>query len=112
MDKLKKYKKAIVDFLHEYAAYYADDPSPIETHIIADRETDNYLILRTGWHRGRFFHYLLFHILIKNEKVWLQQNNTEDMIGDSLVAHGIPKTDIVLGFQPEAIRPATGFGVG
>ena len=109
MDKLAKYEKAIMSFLEEYAAYFSNDPSGIETYIVADKERKHYQIVRTGWHEGRFFHYMLFHILLKNGKVWLQQNNTEDLIGDDLIAHGIPKSDIVLGFQPEEVRPLTGF---
>lgn len=112
MGKMTKYEKAILNFLEEYASYYADDPSGIDTYIIADKERKQYQIVRTGWHEGRFIHYMLFHILIKDGKVWIQQNNTEDLIGDDLVKHGIPKTDIVLGFQPEEVRPLTGFGTG
>jgi hypothetical protein len=112
MDRLTKYQRAIMSFLETYAGYFSNDPSGIDTFIIADKERDHYQIVRTGWHEGRFFHYMLFHIQIRNGKVWLHQNNTEDMIGDDLVAAGVPKTDIVLGFQPEEARPLTGFGVG
>lgn len=111
MDKIAKYEKAILDFLKEYAGYYGDDPSGIETFLIADTERKHYQIVRSGWTEGRFVYYLLFHILLKNGKVWIQQNNTEDLIGDDLVRHGIPKSEIVLGFQPEEVRPMTGFGV-
>lgn len=111
MAKLTSYQKAIMNFLEEYAGYFASDPSGIETYIVADHERKHYQIVRTGWNRGRFFHYMLFHLIIKKNKVWLQQNNTEDLIGDDLVKHGIPKRDIVLGFQPEEVRPLTGFGI-
>lgn len=112
MDRLKKYEKAIMNFLETYASYFSNDPSGIETYIIADRERKHYQIVRTGWHEGRFFHYMLFHLHMKDNKVWIHQNNTEDMIGDDLVACGVSKADIVLGFQPEATRSLTGFGVG
>jgi hypothetical protein len=112
MDRLISYEKAIMSFLEEYASYFTNDPSGIETYIIADKERKHFQIVRTGWHEDRFFHYMLFHILIKNGKVWLLQNNTEDMIGDDLVRHGIPKSEIILGFQPKEVRPLTGFGVG
>jgi len=40
------------------------------------------------------------HLDIKNEKVWIQINNTELDIGQALVEMGIAKEDIVIGFQP------------
>jgi len=46
----------------------------------------------------------MLHLEIKNGKVWVQQNWTEIEIGKELMARGIPKTDIVLGFLPESMR--------
>lgn len=111
MDKVTRYEKAVLAFLEEYAARYKADPSGVETSIVADRERKHYQIVRTGWAHGRFIHYMPFHLQIKNGKVWIQQNYSEDLIGDDLARFGIPKQDIVLGFQPEEVRPLTGFGV-
>ena len=36
---------------------------------------------------------------IKDEKIWIQQNLTEDLVATELVEKGVPKHDIVLGFQ-------------
>ncbi len=109
MEDLKKYEVAILDYLHSYAQAYADDPSGIETFVVADREHHHYQLMRVGWNRDRYFHYCLIHIDIKNEKVWIRLNETEEMVGDELVERGIPKSDIVLGFQHEELRPYTGF---
>ncbi len=111
MDKLIQYEKVVLAFLEEYADRYKADPSGVETFIVADREHRHYQIVRSGWSHGRFIHYMPFHLRIKNNKVWIQENNSEDLIGDDLVRLGIPKHGIVLGFQPEEVRPLTGFGV-
>ena len=34
----------------------------------------------------------------KNEKIWIQQNNTECLVADYFTDRGVPKSDIVLGF--------------
>ncbi len=51
------------------------------------------------------------HLDIKNEKVWIQINNTELDIGQALVEMGIAKEDIVIGFQPVYIRQISGYAV-
>jgi hypothetical protein len=44
--------------------------------------------------------------------VWIEHNGTDAQIGEELVAAGIPRSDIVLGFQPAEVRPLTKYGVG
>jgi hypothetical protein len=48
---------------------------------------------------------------IKNGKIWIQHNGTEDPIASQLVAKGVPKEDIVLGFHSPNRRQYTGFAV-
>jgi hypothetical protein len=112
MDKIKKYELAIVDFLSAYAtAAYGDDPSGLETQVVIDRENHHYLLVRVGWDGDRHLFYCPFHIDIKVGKVWINVNNTEEMVGDELVKRGIPKTEIVLAFHPQDKRKYTGFVV-
>lgn len=50
-------------------------------------------------------HGCLLHVEILGDKIWIQRDGTEDGIADELVAAGIPKSRIVLGFHdPEARR--------
>jgi hypothetical protein len=44
--------------------------------------------------------------------VWIQYDGTNRPVADELIEAGIPKEDIVLGFQPAEVRPLTGFAVG
>lgn len=52
-----------------------------------------------------------FTLDIKNEKIWLQWNGTEDDIAEILVENGVPKEDIVLGFQSPFMRQFTDYAV-
>lgn len=112
MDKIKKYESAIINFLSSYAEeMYAQDPSGLETQVVIDQKNAHYLLLRVGWSGSRHFFYCPLHFDIKNGKVWINVNNTEEMVGDELVKRGVPKTDIVLAFHPEDLRQYTGFAV-
>ena len=43
--------------------------------------------------------------------IWIQVNDTDRDIAEELERTGVPKTDIVIGFQPPQYRPYTGYAV-
>ncbi|MEO0042888.1 MAG: hypothetical protein RL329_2336, partial [Bacteroidota bacterium] len=51
----------------------------------------------------------IFHFDIKDGKIWFQCNNTEREVVDELMAMGVEKQDIVLGFLPPYARHLSGF---
>jgi len=54
---------------------------------------------------------LVIHIDIKDGKIWLQQNLTDQDPAVELVKMGVPREDIVLGLQPPYKRQYTDYGV-
>jgi|APTNR8051073442_1049403.scaffolds.fasta_scaffold09990_3 hypothetical protein len=110
MDKLKKYQDILVNYLTSFAnrSKLANMPE-VENRVIVDRDNNSFQMLRIGWHNEHFVFAIVFHFDIKNNKVWFQCNNTELEVVDELMKMGIPKEDIVLGFQPPYARPHTGF---
>jgi len=48
----------------------------------------------------------------RRAKCGSSNNGTDARIGEELVAAGIARDDIVLGFHPAELRPLTGYGVG
>jgi hypothetical protein len=49
---------------------------------------------------------------IKDNKIWIQWNGSEKDIAAELVANGVAKEDIVLGFQTPFMRKFTEYAVG
>jgi hypothetical protein len=78
---------------------------------VFDRHSDNYLIVREGWDGGRRIDANVVHLEIINGKVWIQVDNTDQVIARQLEAAGIPKSEIVLGFHPPYVRPHTEYAV-
>ena len=110
MDKLTLYRQYILDILHEYGQYrpsYGD----IDVDQIADKENDHYQLLTVGWDGYQRIYGSLFHIDIKNGKIWIQHDGTEEGIADRLVERGVPKSDIVLAFHAPFRRQFTEFAV-
>jgi hypothetical protein len=111
MDQLDHYRAIVRRLIEEYAAYkpaYGD----VRTEAVIDPEHDHYEVMQVGWNDGRRVHGSIIHIDIRDGKVWIEHNGTDARIGEELVAAGIARNDIVLGFQPPDVRPLTSYGVG
>jgi hypothetical protein len=49
---------------------------------------------------------------IKDGKIWVQHDGTEEAIADRLVERGVAKQDIVLAYHAPHVRQYTEFAVG
>lgn len=106
MEKLARYRQLVQQMLLTYGKRkpaYGD----IEVETIFDSERDHYQIVYVGWDQQDWVHSCVIHIDIKGGKIWLQWNATEDDIAADLVAAGVSKEDIVLGFQSPFMRQFT-----
>jgi hypothetical protein len=111
MDKLKRYQEIIQQLLEEYAAISSQD-SEVETQVIFDIERHHYQLVNVGWKNQRRVYGCFIHLDIKDGKVWLQHNGTENEVGEDLANLGIPKQDIVIGFHSPFKRQFTDYAVG
>ena len=110
MDRLNEYRQAIEQIFEEYAAIpysYGD----LTCEAIFDRVRDHYLLITFGRDLGKRVHFTLAHVDIVGDKLWIRWDRTEDGIATELVALGVPKENIVLGFKSEAMRQDTEFAV-
>ncbi len=111
MNNVTRYREIVCRLIEEYAGYKPTH-GDIRTEAVVDREHDHYEVMHVGWDGGRRVHGSIIPINIRGGKVWIEHNGTDARIGEELVAAGIPRTDIVLGFQPAEVRPQTSYGVG
>jgi hypothetical protein len=112
MDKLNRYREIIERILTgivEVTERSSDADPNLRDKTVFDRRSDNYLILREGWAGPRHINLNVVHVEIIDGKVWVQVDNTDQAIARALHHAGIPKSDIVLGFQPEHVRPYTDY---
>lgn len=112
MDTLSEYRSTIKRILREYASipYAYDDVKRLP---VFDDENGHYMIVLDGWEQNgkRRVHGALVHLQIIDGKIWVQRDGTEYGIAQELIDAGIPKSQIVLGFQPSYIRAHTEFAV-
>jgi XisI protein len=110
MDKLTNYRNAIQTVIRRHAQFQSPN-NPVETLPICDTEGDNYLLMAIGWNASGRVHSISFHLRIRNEKIWIEWDGTEEGIALELVELGIPKEDIVLGFYRPERREITEFAI-
>ena len=71
-----------------------------------------YLLVEAGQENGRRTYGTLLHLDIINGKIWIQLfGGTEAGIANELVALGVPKECVVLGFKSLQRRQVTEFAV-
>ncbi len=95
MDTLTHYRDIVRKVICEYASY-TPSHGCIKTEAIIDPEKE---------------HGCVVHIDIIDAKVWIQYDGTSSPVADALLAAGIPREAIVLGFHPSELRQYTDFAV-
>jgi len=111
MDRLERYRKVVRQLLEDYARY---KPSygEIDTEVIVDAAGNHYELMHVGWDGVRRVHGSVIHIDLIDGKVWIQYDGTSRPVAEELLAAGIPREDIVLGFHPAELRKHTAFAQG
>ena len=110
MDTLTKYRDIIKKKLKEYTEIpyaYGD----LKCQLIVSDDENNFLLITQGWEDDLRVHGCLVHLEIIERKIWIHRDGLEEGIANELVAAGIPKSDIVLGFHPPDVRQFTEFAV-
>ena len=101
MDKLDQYRKVLRKKLCDLAQFINQHARErgFTAHAVIDEEHDQYLLVKTGWNRHRRVHGTTLYLRILDEKVWIEEDWTEEGICQGLVEAGVPEEDIVLAFQ-------------
>lgn len=110
MEKIKHYQELIANLLRECATPLNSNLPGLEDQVILDFENNHFQLVTVGWNNKKYVYLPLFHLDLKPDgKIWIMVNNTDVRIAEELVSRGVPRTDIVLGFQPQSVRPFTDY---
>jgi hypothetical protein len=112
---VNEYRRYIQELLLERSqrSAQASTQTNVEKQVIFDLERDHYQLVNVGWKLNGDRNYgCVLHLDIKDGKIWIQHDGTEEGIANALVNKGVPKQDIILGFQPPSMRKYTEFGLG
>lgn len=111
MDTALEPERDLVErILCECARFYAF--KEVRTLTVFDRSHDQYLLLNEGWDGFKRIHYAMVHVELRDGKLWIQQDGTQDGIAVDLVNAGVPKERIVLAFHHPSRWKDTEFAAG
>jgi hypothetical protein len=110
MDKIAHYRKTIREIIQSYAQY-KPSRGDVQIEVIFDEANDHYELMYSGWNGPYRIHGPVLHLDIRNDKIWIQHDGTEDGIANDLVNAGIPRDQIVLAFKAPDLRQHTDFAV-
>ena len=110
METIEQYRDIVRRLITKYAAFKPSH-GQIETEAVIDAARDHYEVLHVGWDGVRRVHGAVVHIDIIGDKIWIQHDGTSWPVAEELLAAGVPKEAIVLGFYPADERQYTGFAV-
>ena len=82
-----------------------------ERELLLDETRNRYALFSIGWQGVSRVHTCLVHIDLIGNKVWVQEDVTEEGISNRLVVAGIPPHHIVLGFYAPEERVHTEFAL-
>ncbi|MFZ4660921.1 MAG: XisI protein [Caldilineaceae bacterium] len=109
---MARYRALIKDFFIRYAELLSAPPSsPLEINLALDDERQQYFLVQSGWEGKRYVRHTLLHLFLRNNKIWIEEDLTEEGIAAWLLAQGVPTQDIVLAFQPPQMRPHSLYAV-
>lgn len=108
--QLEQWHKILEKILQDYAnlTYRYGD---INHHVIISRDLKHFMLVHEGWENNCHVYGTIVHAEIRNGKIWIHYDGTEEGITDELVAADIPKNSIVLAFHPHEVRQHTGYAV-
>jgi hypothetical protein len=99
----------IVEQVHcELSSHYPAKEGT-RTVMAFDRERGQFLSVDEGWQGSRRIHQVWAHVELRDGKMWVHEDGTEEGIANRLVAAGVPRDRIVLVFHAPELRWATEF---
>ena len=112
MDRMSRYWDLLVPLMREHDRLSRLNPQPgVESVLLVDEAGRQARLLDIGWRDRKRVHDTYLYVRIKDGKVWVEEDWTEEGIANELVRAGVPKEDIVLAFHPPEVRRLGEFAV-
>ena len=107
MDPLNAYRDAVERVLTVYTKipYSHGD---LRCEALVDREHDRYALITAGWNGGKRVHFVLVHIDIVGDKVWIEKDTTEGGVAPELGSSRHPEIAHCARLPPAGSKAAHG----
>lgn len=110
MDSVDDLRRAIAAVFAEWEKL-PRIPSDWKIEGVSDERRDRYILQHVDFGGEQYRSHLLAHLEIRNGKIWILTDNTEEGVATDLMRQGVSNQQIVLAFHPPAIREIGEFAV-
>lgn len=110
MDRTVIQEQAVREVMQEWLTFIKPRPN-FRVELVVDESKKRFLLMSEGWYGYRRSYGPMLDVSLRDGKIWINEDNTEEGIPDTLLSKGILAKEIVLGWQPEYKRELTGFAV-
>lgn len=110
METLNEYRALIRRIISD-SATHRPSVGDVQIEVVFDESNDHYELVYSGWNGPHRIHGPVLHIDIRDGKIWIQYDGTEDSIAEELVAAGVPRDKIVLAYKSPELRFLTDYAV-
>ncbi|MGH9840024.1 MAG: element excision factor XisI family protein [Blastocatellia bacterium] len=93
MDKVTDYRQIMQNILEDYAERMSRG-NQVRILAVCDTKHDQYLLISLGWSNQRREHAIVFHAQICQGRIIIEDDRTEEGIGDALVEAGVADADV------------------
>lgn len=111
MEKIAKYQEIVLKELKYRQSTKIYNGPNLKRHLVINKLQTEFVLLDVGWFNKRYISDLVFHIEIKNDKIWIHEDNTDIDIASVLVEEGIQKEDVVLAFLPDYAKELSNYAI-
>ena len=111
MDRIAYLKNTVREVLTDYHQLNDRSDSITESCLVFDDNREQYLLLLMGWQQDERIKSVMIHIRLKNGKIWIEEDWTEDGVVTDLLQKEIAPEEIVLAFHPPHLRQYTEFAI-
>jgi hypothetical protein len=111
MDRVNEYRSVVKEVLAEYQALNLKADSKTESVLALDEVNDQYLLILMGWNRDERIKNTMIHVRLKDGKIWIEEDWTEEGVATDLLLKGVDREAIVLAFHPPQVRQYTEFAI-
>jgi hypothetical protein len=105
MDRIANYRALIIKAITE--SYYYRFPLPyphLDRIFLRDETNDYYMLYEVGWKGNKPVENTILLVRIKEGKIWIDVDWTEDGIVTDLLRFGVPPSDIVQAWVHPDLR--------
>ena len=105
MDRVARYRELIIQAITESPYYRFPLPYPhLDRIFLRDENSDRYMLYEVGWKENKHIENTILLVRIKEGKIWIDVDWTEDGIVTDLLRSGISPSDIVQAWVHPDLR--------